>query len=546
MRVRESTTGGSLTVRPAVAQGADASDRLSHGFHVLANLLASTLGPTTGSVLLQAIVGSRPESVVSGALLARQVTQLPGRAEDVGAMLLRHLVWQTHLTAGDGAATAAVLADALLENGRRFLVAGAHAEQLKQAIEGAAETARDSLRRISRPIQGIDDFERLAMTVSGDSSLSYVLAEMFDALGPEGHIAIEEYASSRLDRAYLDGGRWDGQMGSAYLFTDPVGRQSQLHDCRVAIFDGTIGTPDDMLRLVGVMVESGARHLAVFARAYSDAALGVLVTNHQQGKLRAAAIRFSGTFSGEELQDLAVRTGASILAPASGRPLGSVRPDDLGRIRRLETGPKGVAVIGGGGDPTLVREHIRVLRERVQLTEDQHARDRLRFRLARMLGRTGVLQIGAATPAELKILRHRAEQAVRGLALAAQEGIVPGGGVAFLACARDLEELGVTGDRASGWGAQALVTALEEPFRRIARNAGSSSPSVWLSEARRRGPPYGYDVLGRRLVHMEEAGIIDPTGVLTRALRNAVSGATLALTVETLVFRRRPELSTRP
>ncbi len=533
-------------MRPAVIQGTDASDRLSQGFHVLANLLASTLGPTTGSVLIQSIVGSRPEFVVGGALLARQVTQLPGRAEDVGAMLVRHLVWQTHLDVGDGAATAAVLADALLKNSRRYLLASADAEQMKKAIEQAAEIAFAALRRISRPLQGIDDFERLAMTVSGNSSLSYVLAEMFDALGPEGHVAIEEYVSARLEREYLEGGRWDGHMGSAYLFTDPVGRQSQLHDCSVAIFNGTIESADDMLRLVDVMVESGTRHIAVFARAYSDAALGVLVTNRQQGRLRAAAIKFSGSFGGEELEDLAVLTGGSMLSRESGRVLGSVRPDDLGRIRRLESSPKGVAVIGGGGDPLLVREHVRILRERLQLTEDEHSRDRLRFRLARMLGRTGVLQIGAATAAELKTLRHRAEQAIRGLALAAQEGIVPGGGVAFLACARDLQDLGVTGDRLSGWGAKSLLAALEEPFRRIAQNAGSSSPSVWLTDAKRMGLPYGYDAISRRLVHMEEAGIFDPTEVLVSALRNAVSGATLALTVDTLVFRRHPEMSSRP
>ena len=535
-----------MTSRPAVMQGGDATNRLGKGFQVLANLLASTVGPTTGSVLLESMIGSRPESVVSGAHLARQVIQLPGRAEDMGAMLLRHLVWQTHLDAGDGSATAAIVAEALLRNGRRYLSAGADAEEIKAAIEHAAETAVATLRRISRPIHGIDEFERLAMTVTNDLQLSFVLAEMFDALGPEGHIAIEEYASTRLEREYLEGGRWAGQMGSAYLFTDPAKRQTQLTGCSVVVFDGTVDSPADVLRLVEMMVDSGTRDVAIFARAYTDAALGVLVTNHQQAHLRAAAITFSGSDGREELEDLAVVTGASVLSLASGRALSSVQPGDLGRIRRLESSSKGTAVIGEGGHAPTIREHVRVLRAQLRLADDEGRRERLRFRIARLLGRTGVLQIGAATGAELKIRRQRAEQAILGLALAAREGIVPGGGVAFVACASDLQGPGSTGDRSNRWGAMSLAAALEEPFRRIAQNAGSSSPGSVLADARRLGLPYGYDALSRRLVHMEEAGIFDPTAVLVIALRNAVSGATLALTVDTLVFRRHPEMSSRP
>lgn len=528
----------------AVLSVPEAGERLSQGFGVLADLLGLTLGPTTGSVLVESLLGPRPESLLSGGLIARRVVAVPGRAQDVGAMLLRQLVWQTHREAGDGTATAAVLAHALLCGGHRLRRAGADAQDLRREIETAADAATATLRRMSRPIGGIDELERLALTVTRDAPLSRLLAELFDVIGPDGHITVEDYTTAHLEREYLEGGRWDGQVASPYLLTDPVAQRARLDTCSVALVDGTVEAPADVGRLVDQAAAAGAPSIAVFARAFSNAALGVLVANHQRGSISTLAIKLSASHAREDLEDLAVLTGATVLSLAAGRPLGSAQPGDLGRVRRLESGPKGIAAIGGAGGPAAIRERASALLGRARAAQDEHEGERLRFRSARLSGRTAVLRIGAATDAERNVRRERVEQGIRALSLASREGIVPGGGVALLACARDLRRL--RDDETVVPGSIVLSRALEAPFRAIARNAGVAAPGVLLADVTRLGSPYGYDVLGERIVDMEAAGIVDPTGVLTRALKNAVSGAALALTVDTIVLRRNPEMSPRP
>jgi chaperonin GroEL len=530
---------------PVVVPAPEASALLQSGFDRLAALIASTLGPTGGVVLVASVNGSRPEPVRNGAVLARRVMQLPGRGKDVGAMMLRHLVWQTHLHAGDGAATAAVLAQAILGDALRHRAAGADARTLRRGIDRAVDAAKAALRQMARPVRDEVELEGVARAVTGEENLSSILAEMFDVLGPEGHVTVEDYVSAYLDREYHEGGRWNGRVASAYFLSDHSARRAVRTACRIALFDGTVSSIEDARSLAEAVTSVESRSVALFARAFTDTALGPLVVNHQRRTIEVVAVQLLGPRITEDLDDLAALTGSRVLSAATGQSLRSITAADLGSARRVEVDPSGVAVVGGGGTPVTIQSEIGALRGRLEgLATEDDERDRLHFRLARLSGRTGVLKIGAATGPERNTLRQVADQGVRVLPLALREGIVPGGGVAFLNCIPTVQGLAAEGDEAGG--ITAVLRALEEPFRRIAHNSGAPSPGFLLSEARRLGPSYGYDVLNKRIIDMEDASILDAAGVLSRALEAAAGGAAAALSIDTMVLRRSPKMSPRP
>ncbi|MEW5721101.1 MAG: TCP-1/cpn60 chaperonin family protein, partial [Chloroflexota bacterium] len=351
---------------PQVLQHELATHALKRGFDTFANLLAATLGPTQGVILSAKDSGAAPEILSDAATLARRIIALPSRAENVGAMLARNLVWRQHVRAGDGCATAGVLAQAILEHAQRFAAAGGNPMILRRGIDRAAGAAVDALQTMARPAR-IEELARVAETITGDPKLSALLAEIFTKLGPDAHVTIEDYLASYLERQYYEGGRFVGRLVSPYLITDIATRRSIIADCHVVLYAGTVSNLDDVEPLLKIVAGTQWQQVALIAKEISGTALMTLALNHRQNKFRilAAELREKESKRQTDFEDLAVLTGATILSPETGRPLAKIEPTDLGAAPRVEADADELIVVAGEGDPKIVRKQADTLRAQI-------------------------------------------------------------------------------------------------------------------------------------------------------------------------------------
>ena len=521
--------------------------RMNRGIDTLANLLALTLGPIQGGVLATQALNQSPEFLSDAATIARRFLALPDRAESAGAMLLRNMVWRVHQTVGDGGATAAVLMQAIVAEATKPLASGANAMLVCRGVTMATEAALAHLSAMAQPVEDEDRLQQLAQTISGNARLSLVLAELFDLLGPDAFITIEDYVAPYLEREYVEGGRWQARLASPYLTSDPHERRAAMQDGAVALFAGALREIDDILPLLELVLNSERKRLLLVAQEIGGAALATLVLNHQRKQLQVIAVelRRGEPRRLDDFADLAALTGARLFSAELGEHLRDIDAASLGLARRAEaTGDE--LIVSGRRGAAAVRERIAELRARLDTLPpgDEDEGKELRTRLGRLAGGAATLKIGAYTAVERAALRGRAEQGVRALASALRDGALPGGGVAYLNSIPALRGLDAPGE--ASYGVAAVARALEAPFRRIVANARRRDPATALAEARRQGPSYGYDAAGDQVVEMWAAGILDPVGVLCTALRSAASAATMALTTEALVLKRNPRLSTEP
>ncbi|MEW5957701.1 MAG: TCP-1/cpn60 chaperonin family protein [Chloroflexota bacterium] len=533
---------------PAVLQSPESNAGLKRGFDKLARLLALTLGPTQGQVLsYQLDDNSQVEALTDSATIARRMLQFPDRAEDVGAMLLRNLVWRVHLRAGDGGATTAVLAQAILDQAYRCKAAGANPMLLQRGLRKAAAAAVKVLQAMARPVEDEEGLTRVAQTITAEPELSLILGEMFDILGPDGYVTIEDYVAPYLEREYEQGGRFKGRLVSPYLISEPASRRAILSSGPVALVAADVSQAEEVQPLLEAAVKNQSRQLTLIAHEIKGEALNMLVANHQQQKIRVAAIelRRPDDKRRADFEDLAALTGATLLAPELGRRPQHVTAADLGTARRVEADADSLVVVGNPEQAPAIREQIGLLQARLAgLPAEDEQREELRLRIARLAGRVARLKLGAYTKAAREVMRQKANKGLRALPLALQEGVVPGGGVAFLDCIPAVKQAAAEGEE--GWGVEMLARALEAPFRCIVTNAGQDSPAAMLSEARRQGPGQGYNALTGEIVNMTQAGIVDAVGILRLALETAVSGAAMAFSTETIVLKRKPETSYEP
>jgi chaperonin GroEL len=531
---------------PAVILHSDARARLKRGFDALAHLLARTIGPTQGHILSAGSPSTGPELLVDAATIARRFLALPDRCEDVGAMLARNLVWQVHQTVGDGCATAAVLAQAMIAQAHRHSESGADVVDLCRGIAAAANAAVETLQRMARPVIGERDLLQIARTATGEPRISALLAEIYDLLGPDAYVGVEEYLAPYLEREYLPGGQWKAFLASPYLISSPDQRSAVLQNGAVALFAGEICDLDDIRPLLDILASTERRRLLLVANKISGAALATLVLNHQREQIQvvAATLRRPGEYNQQDFADLAMLTGARLLAPEIGDRIRAITPAALGTVQFVKATTDMLIVSDRRDNPSL-REHITALRQQLACAVDsEDERAALRQRIGRLSGSVATLKIGAQTRSEAAVLRQKAEQGIHALVGATRDGVVLGGGVAYLNCISALEQLRLTGDAAQG--AAVVAQALEAPFRWIVANAGVRTPNVVLAEARRCGPRYGYEATSDAVVDMEMAGILDAAGVVSGALRAAASATTMVLTTNVVVLKRHPELSMEP
>jgi chaperonin GroEL len=422
---------------------------------------------------------------------------------------------------------------------------------LRTGLDRATRVALDALRDMARPVAGEDDLTALAETITGEPELSLLLAEMFDLLGPDAHVSIEEYVAPYFEREYKEGGRFQGRLASPYLITHPPTRRAIQSDCHIALYGGDVASFEDLQPLLELVARSDNKRLALLAHDIKGTALSSLVANHQQGHVQvvAAALRRPQSKRQTDFQDLDALTGATFLSPDLGSSLRNVKAADLGTARRVEADADEVIVVGDASQAAAVRAQIDELRARLQaLPEgaDLEEAEELRFRQARLSGQAATLKIGATTKAEREALLQKARKGLRALPIAQRKGIVPGGGMAYIHCIPAVRTVRAEQAGEAAWGVDILARALEEPFRRIAQNAGVSSPAAALARAQLRGPRFGLDAVSGRTVDMEATGILDAVGVLREALQTAVSGAVMAFTTDAIVHKRRPQESLEP
>lgn len=531
--------------KPKVLDGTRAQRDLREGIDLIADTVGVTLGPLGGVVVNEVFGRSEPELLTDAATIARRIIEVPGRGRNVGAMLLRHLVWHMRQEWGDGSTITAVLTQAILKEAQKCIAAGANPMMIRRGLERALEAAVRALREMSTPIEGEDQIAALATGVTGDPDMGRMLGEIFDILGPDGALVVEEYASTYLEREYLEGARWKGNYDSPYFINDPARRRCVLENPRILITDARISKLEDIRPIMEQMIQAKAGPLAIIAWGVSDVALGTLVTNHQRNVLKCVSVKFGllGDHRLRALEDMAIMTGARFITEQAGMRVADARLEDLGRARRIEVGEKEFTIIGAQGDPAAIRRRLNQIKVELQQTSDLEERDKLRERVNWLSGGIGILKIGASSAKEREIKKERAQEAAKLIAAAMEEGIVPGGGVAYLNAIPAVEAVEAEGDEA--FGVQILARALQAPTERLLQNAGLYPPVI-IQEMRRRGENVGYDVIRGEYVDMIEAGIMDATKVLRVALETAVSGATMAFTVGGLILRRKPQESLEP
>jgi chaperonin GroEL len=511
---------------------------LRQGFDQLAALLALTLGPTQGIVLNDRDRRS-PEMLADSATIARRVIELPQRGADAGAMTLRHMVWRLHERYGDGAATAAVLAQAMLQEASKSLAAGANPMLLRHGIERGVAAAGQSLAAQAEPAAGQETLARLATGITGDPQLGLILGEMFDVLGEYAAITVEEFVAPYLEREYLDGGRWPARPSSRLLMP---GENSELllQQPYVWVVDQKLDTLAQVQPALEAALQAPDKApLFIIAREVTGEALGTLTLNHGRGKLVIGAATLTNFgHLGEDLDDVALLTGATLLSEVTGRPAERTGLADFGRARQVTLSRERLTLVGGAGDRQAIRKQITELRQRLaQVDRADNEWDRLRLRAARLAGGIGVLKIGAHTKMERELKQEQAKKAIRTLEFALAEGVVTGGGVAYLAavpavlaihqdCANEDEARGVA----------IVAAALAAPFKQIVYNHGLVHPAVALHEVSRLGPGYGFDALTGTYTPMASAGVLDCLSVTRGALEAAASAAAMLITTDVLVF----------
>ena len=530
--------------KPSVVLQPDAAVYLKRGFDTLADLLAITLGPTQGVILNDSKNRNEPQMLEDAAMAARRIIALPDRREDVGAMLLRHLVWRIHEEVGDGSATTAVLAKALLNEGTKMVAAGANVMRVLAGMRQAVQIALDALEEMAQPVAGQEELAAVATAVTSEPALSWVIGEMYHLLGVDAYITIENYVAPYLERVYLEGGFWPGNLVSPYLITAHGTQRAVQSDCWVLLYDGHLQSTDGLDGVLRLISEQTNQNLLFVAHQMSGEAVTYLVTahSHPQNKIKivATAIKVGGETGRQELDDLALLTGAQILGGVAERPLSSVTLADLGTAKRAESDKNGLHVIGGGGDKRAIREAIEALQTQLNnLDTRAEEREDLQKRLARFSGSSGVLKIGARTKAERQVLHRKAEQGIKAVAATLEGGVLPGGGIAYVRAAEKINPT-ASAEIDVQMGMRAVKVALTAPFYRIFENAKRPAPAVALQDVLAAGNDYVFDILRDCIEPAKEAGVMDAAKVLRRALETAASGAEMALSVDVTVLKKNP------
>ncbi|MEU1627542.1 chaperonin GroEL [Streptomyces sp. NPDC020096] len=520
----------------------DARRALERGVNKLADTVKVTIGPKGRNVVIDKKFGA-PTITNDGVTIAREV-ELDDPYENLGAQLVKEVATKTNDIAGDGTTTATVLAQALVREGLRNVAAGASPAALKKGIDAAVKAISDELLAGARAIEGKDDIAAVAALSAQDKQVGELIAEAMDKVGKDGVITVEESNTFGLELDFTEGMAFDKGYLSPYFVTDQERMEAVLEDPYILIHQGKVSSIQDLLPLLEKIIQAGAsKPLLIIAEDVEGEALSTLVVNKIRGTFNAVAVKAPGFGDRRKamLGDMAVLTGATVVAEEVGLKLDQVGLDVLGTARRVTVTKDDTTVVDGAGDKAELEGRINQIKAEIAATDSDWDREKLQERLAKLAGGVCVIRVGAATEVELKERKHRLEDAISATRAAVEEGIVSGGGSALVHAAKVLgDSLGKDGDEATG--VAVVRRAVVEPLRWIAENAGLEG-YVITSKVAELDKGHGFNAATGEYGDLVKAGVIDPVKVTRSALENAASIASLLLTTETLVVEKKEEES---
>ena len=515
-----------------VTHGEEARRALMSGVNKLANAVKITLGPKGRNVVLEKKFGS-PVVTKDGVTVAKEI-ELDG-LEKVGAAMLREVASKTSDVAGDGTTSATVLAQAMVREGLKCVSAGSNPMALKRGMEKAVSDAVEAIKKISKPVKGDMIAQVGSISANNDSTIGEIIAEAMKKVGKDGVITVEEAKSIETSLEVVEGMQFDRGYLSPYFVTDPDRMECVLEDVHILLHEKKISSMKDMLPLLEQVAKTG-KPLVIIAEDVEGEALATLVVNKLRGTLHVCAIKAPGFGDRRKamLEDIAILSGGKVISEDLGIKLENVNLEDLGTVKKIVVDKDNTTIVEGGGTQAEIAGRVKQLRNQVEETTSDYDREKLQERLAKLVGGVAVIQVGAATETELKEKKARVEDAMHATKAAAEEGIVTGGGVAFLHALKSLEGLTLE-DADEQVGVNIVRRALEEPLRQIAYNAGEEGAIVVSKVREAKGVTFGYNADTGVYEDLVKAGVIDPTMVTRTALQNASSIASLLLTTEALI-----------
>jgi chaperonin GroEL len=516
----------------------DARRRLKNGIDIVANAVATTLGPKGRNVALDRKFGS-PTITHDGVTVAKEI-ELEDPFENMGAQLLKEAATKTNDIAGDGTTTSTVLAHAIVTEGLKNLAAGSNPMRLKLGIEQGTDAVVGALRKMSQKIETKEEIASVATNSAADAEIGNLIADVMDKVGKDGVVTVEESKSLQFETEYVEGMQFDRGYISAYFITDPEHMEAVIAEPYILVYEKKISAATDIVPLLEKLVQIGKRELVIVAEDIDGEALATLVLNKLRGMLNVLAVKAPGFGDRRKamLQDIAVLTGGQVISEETGRKLETTTIQDLGKAEKVVSDKDNTTIIGGKGDSVAIKGRIDQIRVEIDKSTSDYDKEKLQERLAKLSGGVAIIRVGAATETELKEKKHRVEDALSATRAAIEEGIVPGGEIVFINAVSALDKVKMTGED-EAIGVAIVRKALEAPMRKLVANAGQDG-AVIIENVRRRAKEkqnknIGYDVITGEYVDMIKAGIIDPLKVVRGALENAASIAAMILTTECLV-----------
>ena len=509
----------------------EARNKMKEGADALANAVKVTLGPKGRNVVIDKKFGA-PHVTKDGVTVAKEI-ELEDRIANMGAQMVKEVASKTNEQAGDGTTTATVLAQAIINVGLKNVTAGANPMDLKRGIDKAVAKVVEDLKAQSREVG--DDYSKIeqvgTVSANNDNYIGKLIADAMSKVRKDGVITVEEAKGTETEVKVVEGMQFDRGYISPYFMTNGDKMEAVLEDPQVLITDKKISSMKDLLPILEPIAREG-KSLLIIAEDVDGEALTTLVVNRLRGTLKIAAVKAPGFGDRrkEMLQDIATLTGAIVVSEERGFTLENTTPDMLGRAEKIVITKENTTIVNGAGDKKAIEERAELIRKQIAATTSDYDREKLQERLGKLAGGVAVLYVGAASEVEMKEKKDRVEDALNATRAAVEEGIIPGGGVAYIRAAEALKDLkGDNEDELTG--IHIVARAIEEPLRQIAANAGVEG-SVIIQKIRESEGDYGYDARTEQFVHMFDAGVIDPTKVVRIALENAASVAGMFLTTE--------------
>ena len=527
-----------------IKYGAEARSALESGVNQLANTVRVTLGPKGRNVVLDKSFGA-PLITNDGVTIAKEI-ELEDAFENMGAQLIREVAAKTNDVAGDGTTTATVLAQAMVNEGMKNLAAGANPIVLRKGMKKATDKAVEAIAAMSSNVTGKDQIARVAAVSSGDDAVGQMVADAMEKVSNDGVITIEESKTMQTELDLVEGMQFDRGYISAYMATDMDKMEANLEDPYILITDKKIANIQELLPLLEQVVQAGAK-LLIVAEDIEGEALTTLIVNKLRGTFQVVGVKAPGYGDRRKamLEDIAILTGGQVISEELGLDLKETTLDMLGRAKSVKVQKENTVIVDGLGEKEAINARVAQIKAQIEETTSEFDKEKLQERLAKLAGGVAVIRVGAATETEMKEAKLRMEDALSAARAAVEEGIVAGGGSAYIHASKEVTKLAETLEGDEKTGANIILKALEAPLFHIAANAGLEG-SVIINKVREQQPGIGFDAYNEEYVDMVKAGILDPAKVTRSALQNATSVASTLLTTESVVANIKEDVPPMP